>query len=527
MVPTSAIAPATLPRRALLTGAAALAAFAILPGCARSQPGGTPFTLGVASGDPAPDGFVIWTRLAPQPLAPDGGLSGAVSVRWEVAADNAMRQVVQRGDVQADDGFAHSVHVEVAGLQPNRPYWYRFTAAGEQSPTGRARTAPRPGDALDRLRFVAASCSHYEYGYFGAYGHMAAENPDLVLFLGDYIYESSIPARRADAAVRRHAGPVPTSLDGYRLRYAQYRTDPDLQALHAAAPCLMTWDDHEVENDYADRWSEHPEVDPQDFLRRRAGAYQAFYEHMPLRPLSLPHGPDMRVHDRLRFGQLAEFSVLDGRQYRSRGACPLPHHAGGHLVTAACAERDNPARSMLGAAQEAWLFDGFRRAEARWNIVAQDVLVASVQRRTRDREAAHETDGWDGYPACRTRVLDAVAGSRLRNPVFIGGDSHAFFTTDLKADFANSASATVATEFIGTSITSNGPRYETFADALPENPHIRYFESRHRGYLSAELTPARLDMRMQVISDRRDPCPVLSTLRRWVVEDGRTGAEEG
>lgn len=526
--PVPVIPPAAIQRRSLLTGAAALSAFAILPGCALSQgAGNTPFTLGVASGDPSPDGFVLWTRLAPQPLVPDGGLSGAVPVRWEIAADDAMRHIVQRGDALADDRFAHSVHIEAGGLQPNRPYWYRFTALGAQSTVGRARTTPAPGTALDRLRFVAASCAHYELGYFGAYGHMAVEDPDLVLFLGDYIYEYNNEGRRADRAVRRHAAPEPVDLAGYRVRHAQYRTDPDLQALHAAAPCLMTWDDHEVENDYADRWSEHPDTDPQDFLRRRAGAYQAYYEHMPLRRLSLPNGPDMRVYDRVRFGRLAEFNVLDGRQYRSRQACPTPAGAGGHLVTAACAERDDPVRTMLGFAQEAWLFDGFRQGGARWNIMAQDLLVSSVVQRDAAGTPGHWTDGWDGYPACRARMLDAVARSRLSNPVFLGGDSHAFFTTDLKADFADPGSATIATEFVGTSVTSNGPRYEVFTKALPENPHIRFFDSRQRGYLSVDLTPARMAVRMQAISDRRDPYPTLSTLRSWVVENGKAGAVEG
>jgi hypothetical protein len=204
----------------------------------------------------------------------------------------------------ADGRFAHAVHVDAAGLQPNRPHWDRYTALGAQSAVSRARTAPAPGAALDRLRFVAASCAHYELGYFGAYGHMAAEGPDLVLFLGDYIYEYNNEGRRAERIVRQNANPEPMNLAGYRVRYAQYRTDPDLQALHAAAPCLMTWDDRQVENDYADHWSEHPDADPQDFLRRRTGAYQACYEHMPLRRLSLPDGPAMRVYARLRFGRL-------------------------------------------------------------------------------------------------------------------------------------------------------------------------------------------------------------------------------
>jgi alkaline phosphatase D len=511
-------------RRSLLTGAAALASFAILPRYALGETS-SPFTLGVASGDPVADGFVLWTRLAPQPLAEDGGLSGTVVVAWEVALDDAMRHVVQRGEVQTDSRLAHSVHVEVTGLEQNRPYWYRFTALGSQSPVGRTRTMPAPGQGLKRLRFVVASCSHYEMGYFAAYRHMAAENPDLVLFLGDYIYENTLTGQRAATLrVRQHSGPEARDLAGYRNRYAQYHTDPDLQALHAAAPCLMTWDDHEVENDYADQWSEHPDTDPAAFLQRRAAAYQAYYEHMPLRSKSRPNGTSMRVYDQYCYGDLVEFFVLDGRQYRSRQACPTATTAGGHLVTASCTEREDPARSMLGAQQEAWLFEGFRRSQTRWNILAQDLLVASLAETNMTNEVGHWTDGWDGYPACRTRVLDAIAQSRLANPVFLGGDSHVFFTTDLKANFEDPSSTTVATEFVGTSITSEPPPYELFAKFLPANPHIRFFESRYRGYLSVDLSSDQAQVRMQTISDRRDPLATVETLRTWVVENGKTGA---
>jgi alkaline phosphatase D len=239
---------------------------------------GYPFTLGVASGEPTHDGVVLWTRLAPTPLALDGlgGLSKPVSVTWDVATDDAMRNVVRTGLVEADRRFAHSVHVEVGGLEPGRPYWYRFTALGQQSPIGRTKTAPAPSAEPERMRLAFASCSNWEMGYFSAYRHMTEENPDLVIFLGDYIYEGTFPDAQADRIVRKHDGPTATDLASYRNRYALYRTDADLQALHAASPCLMTWDDHEVENDYANGWSEWMETNPQDFLRRRAAAYQAY-----------------------------------------------------------------------------------------------------------------------------------------------------------------------------------------------------------------------------------------------------------
>src|SRR5215468_8492319 len=360
-------------RRQLLASSALFAAGLLTPRYGALASRGNPFTLGVACGDPSPDGFVLWTRLALEPLAPDGlgGMQAPVPVAWELAADDAMRQVVRRGTVEAVAPSAHAVHVELAGLEPNRPYWYRFTALGEQSAIGRARTAPAPGNRLDRLRFAFASCSNWQLGYFSAYRHMVEEQPDLVVFLGDYIYEYTLPALSA-RIVRKHDGPTATDLAGYRNRYALYRTDPDLQALHAAAPCLLTWDDHEVENDYADEWSELVATKPEDFLRRRAAAYQAYYEHMPLRERSIPRDSTLRLYDRFRFGDLVTFSVLDGRQYRTKQPCELPQLRRGHIAPDTCTERLDPHHSYLGAQQEQWLFDGFRRSDSAWNLIAQE-----------------------------------------------------------------------------------------------------------------------------------------------------------
>jgi alkaline phosphatase D len=409
-------------------------------------------------------------------------------------------------------------------LEPNRPYWYRFTAAGQQSPIGRARTAPALDARLDRLRFAFASCSHYEMGYFSAYRHIADENPDLVIFLGDYIYEYTYPASAAGRIVRKHDGPTATDLAGYRNRYALYRADPDLQALHAAVPCLVTWDDHEVENDYANEWSERMETTPEAFLRRRAAAYQAYYEHMPLRARSIPRDGALRLHERFRYGTLATFSVLDGRQYRSKQPCEVPPWRRGHVAPDSCTERLDPQRTLLGADQEQWLLEGFKTSDAAWNILAQGQLVAQLRQKDRGGVPGHWTDGWDGYPAARQRILDAITASRISNPVFIGGDIHSFWATDLKVDFNNPSSATVATEFVGTSITSDPPPYELIAQTLPENPHVRFFESRHRGYVAIDLLHDRMETRMQVISDRRDPKAAVSTLKRFVVEGGRPGA---
>jgi alkaline phosphatase D len=451
-------------------------------------------------------------------------MSQPTPVRWEVATDDRMRNVIRMGTAEPDSRWAHSVHIEVAGLEPGRPYWYRFVALGEQSPIGLTRTAPAPDAKLASMRFAFSSCSNWQAGYFSAYRHMAAENPDLVIFLGDYIYEYTATGARADRAVRKHDGPTAVDLAGYRNRYALYRTDPDLQALHAAAPCLMTWDDHEVENDYADEWSELVETKPEDFLRRRAAAYQAYYEHMPLRAQSIPQGSALRLYDRFRFGDLVTFSVLDGRQYRTKQPCELPHLRRGHIAPDNCTERLDPQRSYLGAQQEQWLFDGFKQSDAAWSVIAQEQLVAQVREKERVGDWGYWTDSWDGFPAARQRMLDAIAATRVPNPVFIGGDIHSYWMTDLKADFGNPTSPIVATEFVGTSITSDPPPRDLILDALPENPHVRYFESRYRGYVGVDLTRERMETRFRVISDRRDLNATVSTLQRFVVESGRPGA---
>jgi alkaline phosphatase D len=483
-----------------------------------------PFQLGVAAGEPRPGGFVLWTRLAQGPLIGESDLgSGDVLIQCEIAEDPAMQRIVRNEMALAEAGLAHSVHLEVSGLQPDRPYWYRFMTDAAMSPVGCARTAPAPGAPLQRLRLGFVSCSNYEQGYFAAYRHLAEEIPDLVLFLGDYIYET---VDRSAFAVRHHAdGAVATTLDGYRNRYAQYRRDPDLRALHAAAPCLMTWDDHEVQNDYAGAWSEDFEA-TEAFLARRAAAYRAFYEHMPLSPArSHPDGFAMRVYDQFGFGDLASIAMLDGRQYRSREACYGPPNGGGHVVTAqACPELNDPARSMLGSAQEAWLYDRLTTSTARWNLIGQNVVMAAFLDGRPPEESHRWTDAWDGYPANRSRLIDHIATSGAANPVVLTGDNHAFWANDLKRDFNDPHSPAVATEFVGTSITSFGPPYEMFMEKMPDNPHVRFFESRKRGYVSVDLSPQQMTTRFQAISDAADPGATVDTLASFVVEAGRKGA---
>ena len=473
-----------------------------------------PFALGVASGRPAPDSVVLWTRLMP---GGDFGerLGPAIAVDWKIAEDEAMRRIVQTGQAMAEPGWAHSVHVEVGGLKPGRPYWYRFTAAGRASPVGRTRTAPASTDRLQALRFAFASCQQYEQGYYTALRHMAAEDVAVVLHLGDYIYEKSW----GRDLVRRHEGGRATTLDEYRDRYAQYKSDRSLQAAHAAHPWIVTWDDHEVDDDYTDDISPQ-EPDRARFLAQRAAAYQAYWEHMPL-PLSMqPHGPSLRLYDRYRFGDLAEFHVLDDRQYRSHHACRAAQQRGKLLTD--CAERVDPHRSMLGAAQEAWLGEGLAHASTRWNLIAQQTLMAQLDRGDADKPVFW-ADGWDGYAAPRQRLLDAVAASPVRDTLVLGGDVHSFWAADLKHDFDAPGAPTIATEFVGGSITSQGPAESRVKTLVARNPHIRYARSGRFGYALVALDPKAAHVSFRMVDTVKTEQSGISTGALFAVEAGRPG----
>jgi alkaline phosphatase D len=472
-----------------------------------------PFGLGVASGYPSPDGVVLWTRLA-------GALDPApIPVRWEIAADEAMKTIVMSGTAQAEPSWAHSVHVEVKGLAPERWYWYRFMAAGAESAIGRTRTAPAADATQPRLRFAFASCQQYEQGYFGAYRHIAADAPDLVAFLGDYIYESSWGREH----VRSHGASEPYSLDDYRARYALYRSDPDLQAAHAACPWIVTWDDHEVDNDYAD---DRPEdgMEREPFLARRAAAYRAYYEHMPLPARMRPSGPDMRIHTHLDWGASARFYLLDTRQYRSWQACPRPKRGGGSNTVdiEKCPRLGVPGRSMLGRAQERWLEQALGESRANWNLVAQTTPMAQFDTRPGPGRRAW-TDGWDGYPAARARLFNAFVEKKVKNPVVLGGDVHSFNANQLKLDFDDPASPVVASEFVCTSITSQSWSQERLNQYLADNPHMLLTDSRFRGYARADVLGGRLQVELRAMEtvQRRDAA--CSTLAAFVVKDGIAG----
>jgi alkaline phosphatase D len=511
----------TVNRRSFLAAGGSLAAAAVwasrAEGAVRGQTklADYPFRLGVASGDPSPDGFVIWTRLAPKPLE-GGGMPGeAVEVAWQVAEDEQMTRVVRQGKTIATPDWAHSVHVEVEGLRPDRWYFYQFKAAGEVSPVGRSRTFPAAESNPARLRFALASCQHYEYGYFTAYEHMVREDLDLIAFLGDYIYEYAANEKRP----RQHNSHEVTSLDDYRNRYALYRQDPLLQAAHRKCPWLVTWDDHEFDNNCAGDVSEEPDVKREDYLARRARAYQVYYEHMPLRRSALPHGPDMRIYRNVPFGRLANFFVLDTRQYRTDQPC-------GDRLKPQCPEALDPRATLLGEKQEAWLLDGLTASPTKWNVLAQQVMMARVDRKPGE-EIAYSMDQWPGYEMNRRRVLRAFCDRKISNPDVLAGDIHTNWANDLLIDFDNVESRVVASEFVGTSITSGGdgaaqPR--NLDGLLADNPFVK-FHNAERGYVKCEVTPGQWRADYKTVEFITRPGAALNTRASFVVEDQQPGPQ--
>lgn len=448
-----------------------------------------PFTLGVASGYPEPTAVMLWTRLAPEPLVQGGGVPAtAVDVAWEIATDEHLRNVVRRGSARATPDWAHSVHVEATGLEPAHDYWYRFTSGGQQSPIGRTRTAPAAGTLPKRCTLAVASCQHYEQSYFAAYRGVVADAPDLVVHVGDYIYEN-----RGTQRMRTHDQPECYTLDDYRLRYSLYKTDANLQAAHAAASWLLVADDHEVANDYA---GEHSfQGDPREiFLARRAAAYQAWYEHQPFPRRFMPVAGRQQSYTSRSFGDLVNVLMLDGRQYRSTQACEP-----GPLVTP-CPELYAVQRTMLGEAQERWLATELGASTARWTLLGQQTLLAHFDQ-SGDGPLAYWADGWNGYPAARARLLETLAQRKTSSPVILSGDIHAFVVNDVLSRPEDPESPIAATELVTTSISSVGPAQSSFDRWLTENPNVRLARSDRRGYLRVTIEPEHLRADLMAVDD--------------------------
>ncbi|MFD9194272.1 alkaline phosphatase D family protein [Streptomyces phaeochromogenes] len=481
-----------------------------------------PFTLGVASGDPWPGSVLLWTRLAPEPYKADGGLAQQrVVVEWEVADDERFGTIVRRGAAIAHPEVHHTLHVEVDGLAPGRVYYYRFRTGTWISPTGRTRTAPAANSPASALTFAAVSCQAYQEGYFTAHRHLAGDDVDVVLHLGDYLYEYAVDAaggarKYTDRVLPDLFNRETVTLEDYRLRYALYHRDPDLQAVHAMHPFVVTWDDHETENNYAADSDENG-TPPAAFLLRRAAAYRAHWENQPLRASQLPNGPDAQLYRRLHWGTLAQFDVLDTRQYRSNQAYgDRPHIPG--------PESDDPARTITGAAQERWLIDGWRTSDAVWNVMPQQVCF-SQRKLDLSPVAKVSMDAWDGYRASRDRVLAGAKAAGIDNLMVLTGDVHVGYAFDIKDDFDNPSSRTLGTEIVTPSIASGGDgivRPTNWATYLSANPHLKFYNGQ-RGYVRVRLTPEAARADFKTVSAVTTPGAPITTAASFVTEAGAQG----
>jgi alkaline phosphatase D len=476
-----------------------------------------PFPLGVASGDPLPDGVVLWTRLAPDPLNGGGMPSQPVEVNWEISATNNFANPVQKGMYLARPELNHSVHIEVSGLQPGRDYFYRFIAGDEVSQTGRTKTAPPLGAPVDRIRFGVVGCNHYENGYFTAFRRAAQENFDFIVHTGDYIYEGRGHGNRTpDTVVREHKGEEIYTVVDYRNRYAQYKMDPDMMAAHASAPWLMTRDDHEVENNYT--LIDENNIPPEIFALRRAAAFQAYYENFPLRAAQLPDGSRQLLYRRLQFGNLLDVSLLDTRQYRSDQPCNDGSRTN-------CAAINDPNATMLGDAQEKWLFATLPTVKAKWTVLSQQIPMYMRDNIKAAPEGQFSMDKWDAYTAARQRLFTQLRDTKAPNPVVLSGDLHIGFAADLKMDFRDPKSPTVGVEFTGTSVSSGGDGSDVSANwetLKADNPHIK-FNTNRRGYLAMTATQNEMRgdfMAIDKVTERNMPARRVATGVVTSVEPG-------
>lgn len=523
-----------LDRRKLLAAAGGLTLFAGLgrAGAAFGQVrfSDYPFSLGVASGDPWPDGFVIWTRLAPKPLEEHGGMPLVpIQVRWEVAADEAFTTIVRSGEAMARPELAHSVHVQVEGLQPHRPYWYRFIADRTvASPVGRARTAPAAGETPERVRLAVAGCQAYFQGWYGAYRHLSEEPElDAVFHYGDYIYEGGrilntvLRDAAGKPADRGHVGGEIYSLDDYRRRYALYKGDPDLQAAHAAAAFIMSFDDHEVDNNWAEAFDQDG-TPPEVFALRRYAAMQAWYEHMPVRRAQFPRPGGLTMHRRLDYGRLFRMHVLDTRSYRNDQLCTREGQE-------ACRVQDSADATILGPAQEAWLGEGLAN-DARWNLIAQQVWVMPLFDRQTDGSIQRRpgADTWNGYPAARRRLVETITTRGLTNVVIATGDAHIHAVGAVPVRDDEPEGPAAATEFLATSISSGGNGSATLNESAQRlkdgSPHIALLRQQ-RGYQTFDITTRDWRTEVKVMDQVQSPGGRISTLARFAVSPDRPGVK--
>ncbi|MFF1721657.1 alkaline phosphatase D family protein [Streptomyces sviceus] len=531
------------PRRRTVVKAAAATAVLAAP-LAAAWPAGAveapAFLHGVASGDPLPDGILLWTRVTPTAEAvPGSGLGPDTEVGWVVARDKAFTSVVAKGSVTATAASDHTVKADVRGLAPATDYWFRFSAGGTDSPAARTRTAPAADAAVANLRFGVVSCANWEAGYFSSYRHLAARGDlDAWLHLGDYIYEYGTgDYGTRDTVVRQHA---PTheilTLADYRIRHGKYKTDPDLQALHAVAPVVAIWDDHEFAND---AWSggaeNHTEGTEGAWSARQAAAKQAYFEWMPVRPALAG-----TTYRRLRFGKLADLSLLDLRSFRSQQAA-----VGNGSV-------DDPDRTITGCAQLDWLKAGLKASDTTWRLVGNSVMISPFAIGSLSADLlrplaellglpkeglALNPDQWDGYTDDRRELLAHLRSNAIRNTVFLTGDIHMAWANDVPVDAGTyPLSASAATEFVVTSVTSDNlddllkvPEGTVTALAAPviqaANRHVHWVDTDRHGYGVLDITADRAQMDYYVLSDKTKANATSSWARSYRTRTGTQKVE--
>ncbi|MFD1661176.1 alkaline phosphatase D family protein [Streptomyces caeni] len=541
---SSESADTLFPRRRTVVKAAAATAVlgaplaAALP--ARAATDTPAFLHGVASGDPLPDGVLLWTRVTPTAEAvPGSGTGPDTEVRWTVARDRALTDVVATGSLTATAASDHTVKADIRGLEPATDYWFRFSAGGTDSPVARTRTAPAADAAVTGLRFGVVSCANWEAGYFASYRHLAARGDlDAWLHLGDYIYEYGTGDYGTRGTVVRPHAPAHEilTLADYRTRHGRYKTDPDLQALHAKAPVIAIWDDHEFAND---TWSggaqNHTEGAEGSWSARQAAARQAYFEWMPVRPAI-----EGTTYRRLRFGKLADLSLLDLRSFRSQQAS-----LGSGSV-------DDPNRTITGRAQLDWLKAGLKASDTSWRLVGNSVMISPfvIGSLTADLLGplaellglpqgglAVNTDQWDGYTDDRRELLAHLRSNAIRNTVFLTGDIHMAWANDVPVDAGTyPLSASAATEFVVTSVTSDNlddivevPEGTVSALASPliraANRHVHWVDTDRHGYGVLDITADRAQMDYYVLSDRTDPNATSAWARSYRTRSGTQKVE--
>ena len=474
-----------------------------------------PFALGVASGDPLPDSVVLWTRLAPKPLEVGGGMPTVpIPVDWEIAEDEKFARVVDRGTAVADPAHAHSVHVDVKGLEAWREYFYRFRAGGAESPVGRTKTSAPLGADLTSLSFAWASCQAWQDGYYNAYEDMVQRDNDVIFFLGDYIYESELKDNdiRDMSAISSEVRAEPYTLDQYRLRYGLYKSEAPLQKAHASAPWIVTMDDHEVDNNWAAQISQDHD-DPIEFLARRAQAFKVWWEHTPTR-VTAPTGPDMTIYRRTDYGNLARFSVLDTRQYRS-------DQLHDDKSSPQDAQTADPSRTITGDEQEKWILDGLDSSPTTWNVLAHQTVISDLPR-IKNGKRNVSMDGWSGYEASRHRILDGAAERGTKNLVSIVGDIHRNAFSELRRDYQDDSPA-VGIEFAGTSIASGkdgADNDEANQDYMAASEAFK-FGNAQRGYVAVTVTKDEWTTEVRVADTNTKPGQKLHKRATVTVPSGR------